>query len=64
MMQRLGDAKGREVLREHEQITRDTLKQHGGAEVKTWATASWRRSAGERGNGVRHCAAAGVRRAQ
>jgi class 3 adenylate cyclase len=35
MMQRLGDAKGRTVLREHERITRETLKQHGGAEVKT-----------------------------
>jgi class 3 adenylate cyclase len=35
MMQRLGDAKGRVVLREHERITRDTLKAHGGAEVKT-----------------------------
>jgi class 3 adenylate cyclase len=35
MMQRLGDTKGRDVLREHERITRDTLKQHGGAEVKT-----------------------------
>ncbi len=35
MMQRLGDAKGRDVLREHERITRDLLKQHGGAEVKT-----------------------------
>jgi class 3 adenylate cyclase len=35
MMHRLGDAKGRDVLREHERITRDTLKQHGGAEVKT-----------------------------
>jgi len=35
MMQRLGDSKGREVLREHERITRDTLKRHGGAEVKT-----------------------------
>ena len=35
MMQRLGDARGREVLREHERITRETLKQHGGAEVKT-----------------------------
>jgi len=35
MMRRLGDAKGRDVLREHERITRDTLKQHGGAEVKT-----------------------------
>ncbi len=35
MMQRLGDAKGREVLREHERITRETLKQHGGAEIKS-----------------------------
>jgi adenylate cyclase len=35
MMRRLGDARGRDVLREHEQITRDTLKRHGGAEVKT-----------------------------
>ena len=35
MMQRLGDTKGRDVLREHEHITRDLLKQHGGAEVKT-----------------------------
>jgi class 3 adenylate cyclase len=35
MMQRLGDAKGRDVLREHERITRETLKQHGGSEVKT-----------------------------
>jgi class 3 adenylate cyclase len=35
MMQRLGDAKGRDVLREHERITRETLNVHGGAEVKT-----------------------------
>jgi class 3 adenylate cyclase len=35
MMRRLGDERGREVLREHERITRDLLKQHGGAEVKT-----------------------------
>jgi class 3 adenylate cyclase len=35
MMQRLGDTKGRDVLREHERITRETLKHHGGAEVKT-----------------------------
>ncbi len=34
MMQRLGDAKGRDVLREHERITRETLVAHGGAEVK------------------------------
>jgi class 3 adenylate cyclase len=35
MMQRMGDDRGREVLREHERITRETLKQHGGAEVKS-----------------------------
>lgn len=35
MMRRLGDAAGRGVLREHEQIIRDTLKAHGGDEVKT-----------------------------
>jgi class 3 adenylate cyclase len=35
MMRRLGDAKGRDVLREHERITRETLVQHGGAEIKT-----------------------------
>jgi class 3 adenylate cyclase len=35
MMRRLGDEKGRAVLREHERITRDALKAHGGTEVKT-----------------------------
>ena len=35
MMSRLGDARGRTVLREHETITRNVLKQHGGTEVKT-----------------------------
>ncbi len=35
MMQRLGDARGREVLREHERITREQLAAHGGREVKT-----------------------------
>src|SRR5439155_6270328 len=35
MMQRLGDARGREVLREHERITRETVKQFGGTEIKT-----------------------------
>ncbi|HEV8574235.1 MAG TPA: hypothetical protein VGR43_05945 [Dehalococcoidia bacterium] len=30
MMSRLGDARGREVLREHEHITREVLKTHGG----------------------------------
>ena len=35
MMQRLGDEKGRDVLREHERITRETLKEFGGDEVKT-----------------------------
>jgi len=32
---RLGDTKARDVLREHERITRDVLKAHGGSEVKT-----------------------------
>jgi class 3 adenylate cyclase len=32
---RLGDAKAREVMREHERITRQALKAHGGSEVKT-----------------------------
>jgi class 3 adenylate cyclase/pimeloyl-ACP methyl ester carboxylesterase len=35
MMQRLGDDKGRDVLREHERITRGVLKAHGGTELKT-----------------------------
>jgi class 3 adenylate cyclase len=35
MMRRLGDAKGREVLREHERITRGLLREYGGAEVKS-----------------------------
>jgi class 3 adenylate cyclase len=35
MMSRLGDEAGRAVLREHEAITRNVLKQHGGAEIKT-----------------------------
>jgi len=35
MMQRLGDAKAREVLREHERIVREALRAHGGTEVKT-----------------------------
>jgi class 3 adenylate cyclase len=35
MMQRLGDAKGRAVLREHERITREALRAQGGTEVKT-----------------------------
>ena len=35
MMQRLGDAKGRDVLREHERITREVLAAHDGTEVKT-----------------------------
>jgi class 3 adenylate cyclase/pimeloyl-ACP methyl ester carboxylesterase len=34
MMQRLGDARGRVVLREHERITREELRAHGGSEVK------------------------------
>lgn len=35
MMQRLGDDKGRDVLREHDRITRETLNEYGGDEVKT-----------------------------
>jgi class 3 adenylate cyclase len=35
MMQRLGDVRGRDLLREHERITRDALSAHGGTEVKT-----------------------------
>ena len=35
MMRRLGDERGREILREHERITREVLKAHGGTEVKT-----------------------------
>ncbi|HEY5639948.1 MAG TPA: adenylate/guanylate cyclase domain-containing protein [Dehalococcoidia bacterium] len=35
MMSRLGDVRGREVLREHERITRDVLAANGGTEVKT-----------------------------
>ncbi len=35
MMRRLGDEMGRAVLREHEALTRDVLKQYGGSEVKT-----------------------------
>jgi class 3 adenylate cyclase len=35
MMSRLGDEKGRDVLREHERITREVLKANGGTEVKT-----------------------------
>ena len=35
LTQRLGDAKARELLREHERIVREALKAHGGSEVKT-----------------------------
>ncbi|MDP2948296.1 MAG: adenylate/guanylate cyclase domain-containing protein [Chloroflexota bacterium] len=35
LTQRLGDAKAREVLREHERIVREALRAHGGSEVKT-----------------------------
>ncbi len=35
LTQRLGDAKARELLREHELIVREALKAHGGSEVKT-----------------------------
>lgn len=35
MMSRLGDERGRDVLREHEEVTRRLLSEHGGAEVKS-----------------------------
>jgi class 3 adenylate cyclase len=35
LTQRLGDAKARELLRQHERMVREALKSHGGAEVKT-----------------------------
>jgi class 3 adenylate cyclase len=35
MVQRLGDAKGRAVLREHERIVRHALRTHRGSEVTT-----------------------------
>ena len=35
LTQRLGDAKARELLREHERVVRECLAAHGGAEVKT-----------------------------
>ncbi len=34
MMQRLGDARGREVLREYERVTREMLREHGGEELR------------------------------
>jgi len=34
LTQRLGDARAREVLREHERIVREALRAHGGSEVK------------------------------
>ena len=35
LTQRLGDAKARDLLRQHERIVREALKSHGGSEVKT-----------------------------
>ena len=35
LTQRLGDARARELLQEHERITREALKAHSGSEVKT-----------------------------
>jgi class 3 adenylate cyclase len=34
MMQRLGDERGRDVLRAYERLTRDALRAHGGTELK------------------------------
>jgi class 3 adenylate cyclase len=39
MMQRLGDERGRAVLREHERLTRAALRAHGGTEIKTMGDA-------------------------
>ena len=36
MMQRLGDERGREVLREHERVIREALREYSGDEVKTF----------------------------
>ena len=35
LTERLGDAAVREILREHERLTREALAQHGGREIKT-----------------------------
>jgi class 3 adenylate cyclase len=35
LLRRLGDSVGRALLREHERITRDALRAHGGSEVKS-----------------------------
>ncbi len=35
LTQRLGDAKARDILREHERMVREALKAHSGSEVKT-----------------------------
>jgi len=35
LTQRLGDEKARDLLREHERVTRQALKEHAGSEVKT-----------------------------
>jgi class 3 adenylate cyclase len=35
LTQRLGDARARELLRQHERTVREALKSHGGSEVKT-----------------------------
>jgi class 3 adenylate cyclase/pimeloyl-ACP methyl ester carboxylesterase len=35
IISRLGDARGRDLLREHERITRERLRKHGGTEVKS-----------------------------
>jgi class 3 adenylate cyclase len=35
LTQRLGDAKARDLLREHERIVREALRSHGGSELKT-----------------------------
>ena len=65
MMSRLGDERGRAVLREHETITRNVLKAHGGTEVKTMGDG-FMASFGSRDQSrrVRHRPPARLRRAR
>lgn len=35
LTQKLGDVRARELFREHERVTRDALREHGGSEVKS-----------------------------
>ena len=48
LMDQLGDARGRELLREHEEVTREQLAAYGGTEVKAMGDGfmAWFASAG------------------